>query len=188
MGRGLYYRLHVVLDSFGSWKSTNWPNISTYLSSPHETTLRNGVPSSIFSKCLSCYFCITFPLVQQVFSQNSDDPYSAWYKNMAASVCRWHHLWLLWLWNCSITNFAKLDTGRIDSCFDLPAHPFSDSFNMVIGNKPAKCALSLLEVAFQPALQSRLVSTWLHANLVSEKNEKAVHANLALVIDIFYII
>ena len=73
-------------------------------------------------------------------------------------------------------NFARLDTGRIQTAVDLPAHrisfnTFSNSFGMAIGNRLAKCALlSLLEVHFQLAIQYRLVSNGSHDNLISGGN------------------
>ena len=58
----------------------------------------------IIYKCLSCYFYISFSLVQLL---KGGDPYSAWFKILAAGVYHRCHLRLL-SWNCSITEGSNM--------------------------------------------------------------------------------
>ena len=73
MGRGLYYRLHVVLASLGPWTILNLAkSITTHFSCPTKPPLgiEYGFPTPpIISKCLSCHFNISFSLVQLVLTE-----------------------------------------------------------------------------------------------------------------------
>ena len=109
MGRDLYYRLHVIIASFEPWKICSLAkSITTHFSSPTKLPfgrMEYGFPTPpIISKCLSCYFNISFSLVQLVSSQRRGDSFQLCSGRWRREVCHLHHLWLLWIWKCSLSS------------------------------------------------------------------------------------